>query len=94
MFSLTGAAKEHLCEVLASAPTEAAVRLSVQRKSLTPRMDMPREDDLTFQHQDRTVLVIEPQLAELLSERILDAQETEQGVKLVLRVQNPVNSTH
>jgi Fe-S cluster assembly iron-binding protein IscA len=92
MLTVTEAAGVHLAEVLADAPGEAAVRFTVQEQSLAPRLDMPRDNDVIFEHQGRTVLVIEPQLAGRLSDRVLDACETETGTKLVLRAQDSDDS--
>jgi Fe-S cluster assembly iron-binding protein IscA len=87
MLTLTESAGVHLTDALAEAPEQAAVRLTVEQQSLAPRLDTAREDDVTFEHGGRTVLVLEPKLAEMLADRTLDTHETEQGPRLVLRVQ-------
>ena len=86
MLTLTESAGAHLAGVLAEAPENAAVRLTVQQQSLAPTLDQPREQDVTFEHEGRTVLVLEPKLADLLSDRTLDTQDSEEGSRLVLRV--------
>jgi Fe-S cluster assembly iron-binding protein IscA len=93
MLTVTESASAHLADVLADAPGEAVVRFTVQERSLAPRLDTPREDDVAFVHQGRKVLVLEPALAELLDDRILDACDTDAGAKLVLRVGNSDAST-
>jgi hypothetical protein len=93
MLTVTESANAHLADVLVDAPTEAVVRFTVRERSLTPQLDTPREGDVAFAHQGRKVLVLEPRLAELLSDRILDVCDTDAGEKLVLRIEASDDST-
>ena len=84
MLNLTDSAAGHLATILEQAPDEAAVRFVPQGNALSMQLDNPRPEDVTFEHNDRTVLVLDPQISEVLSDRTLDVQETPQGPQLAL----------
>jgi hypothetical protein len=60
---------------------KATVRLVREREGVTLQSDAERLGDLTFEHGGRTVLVLDAQISELLSESTLDIEES----KLSLR---------
>ena len=84
MLTVTEPAAAQLDAILAKAPEGVAVRFVVNGNALEPRVDTPREGDQTFQHGERTVLLVEPAMAEALTDRVLDAKVTEQGTQLAL----------
>ena len=86
MFVMTESAGEFLHAVLkrTNAPDEAAIRFSVEDDELVSRLDKPRTGDAVFDHNGRSVLVMEAQVAELLAGSTLELQPTAEGEKLVL----------
>ena len=86
MLTITDAAANHLSEILneAAAPEGSAVRFLVSREGLSLEIDSPREDDQSIEHDGRTVLVMDPQVAELLSDKTLAFQETAEGPVLLI----------
>ncbi len=86
MLTMTESAGEHLVSMLdgAKAPDEAAVRLVMAEGGLGMRADKAKDDDVTFEHDGRTVLVVAPDVAAALEDRTLDAVDTEKGKGLTL----------
>ncbi|MBW3543330.1 MAG: hypothetical protein KY476_24005 [Planctomycetes bacterium] len=82
MLNVSSAAAGHLAQVLEQAPGDAVVRLEPQGNALAMTLGEPRPEDTTFQHDEKTVLAISPPVAQALSERTLDLQETPQGPQL------------
>ena len=87
MVTLTEAAGGFLNDVLASAsaPTNTAVRLTVQPNGLASILDEPRAGDATFEHNGRKVLVLDSQAAKTLDGKVLDVQPTDDGPRLGIR---------
>jgi Fe-S cluster assembly iron-binding protein IscA len=86
MFTITDAAGAHLTTMLenANASEETAIRFVLEGSTLTPKLDSARPGDTTFDHEDRTVLVLEAQVSDTLGNATLDVQPTDEGSKLVL----------
>jgi Fe-S cluster assembly iron-binding protein IscA len=85
MLNVTEPAAAHLANALSSAPEENAVRFVVQGNGqIASVLDSPREEDAKFEHDDRTVLVLDQQMSQLLGDKTLELKETEQGAQLVL----------
>jgi len=84
MLTLTQAAGEHLSKLLdeSDANDEAAVRLVAREQGLALAADQPRPEDTTFEHDGKTVLILDQQVAEALADRTLDVQDTENGKAL------------
>ena len=87
MLNMTDAAAGYLSEVLenANAAPDTAVRLVVETNGLSSALDQPRPGDTTFDHEGRKVLVLDPQASEVLAERTLDVQSTDDGPRLGIR---------
>jgi Fe-S cluster assembly iron-binding protein IscA len=87
MLTLTDAASSHLAQLLdaASAPEDVAVRVVAEGPGLAMRMDNERPGDETHDHDGRTVLLLDGQVAGTLAERTLDVQQTGEGPRLALR---------
>lgn len=92
MLTVTEPAAAQLDAMLAKSPEGVAVRFIVNGNALEPRVDTPREGDQEFRHGDKTVLLVEPTMAEALTDHVLDARITEQGAQLSLR-QGPPDSS-
>ena len=91
MLTLTESASAHLNDLLAKsdAPDDAAARFVPGEQGLRLVLDQPRDGDQTFDHEDKTVLVMEPQVAQFLEQATLDTEKTEQGEQLTLRGPEP-----
>jgi hypothetical protein len=86
MFTMTETAGEYLTTVLddANAAEETAIRLVIDGNTLTPQLDNARPGDATFDHEGRTVLVLDARVTQILDESMLDVRATEEGPQLVL----------
>jgi len=84
MLTLTPQASEHLANLLneSDAPDEAAVRLVVREQGLALATDEPKPEDTTFDHDGKTVLVLDQQVAEALADRTIDVEDSAQGKAL------------
>jgi len=82
MLTVTDAAKTHLAQILDEhkLPADVAVRFVVEGQGITLKQDNKRPGDATFQHEGRTVLLLDSKVSELLTEDTLDVD----GAKLTL----------
>ena len=88
MLTVTETAGAHLAQLLVEAaqPEEIAVRVEWSTTgALTLRFDQVQPDDLTVEHEDRTVLVFDTEIAETLGDKTIDAKDAEEGTKLVIQ---------
>lgn len=83
MLTVTDAASERLATILdeEGVPEDKAIRLVRNEEGLGMQPDSERPGDVSFAHDGRTVLVLDEQLSELLTEETLDVQ----GGQLTLR---------
>jgi len=86
MLTLTSAASTHLSKVLddIKANEEEAVRVILDDDGFTLELDSQQSEDITFAYEGKTVLLLDDQLSELLSENTLDIEQTEEGPALTL----------
>lgn len=86
MFQVTDAACEHLSTMLekSDAPENVAVRLAIQEGGVVINADEPRDDDKSFEHGERTVLVLSENVAQQLDGATLDVETSEDGARLTL----------
>ena len=87
MLTVSDAACEHLVAVLdqmEEAPDGAAIRILTGPQGLNMAVDTPNDGDKTVEHDGRTVLVLDEAVCNLLDERTLDIQDTEQGKALAI----------
>jgi Fe-S cluster assembly iron-binding protein IscA len=84
MLNITEAAGGYLSKVLddANATPETAVRLVVQSSGLTAALDTERPGDAAIDHDGRKVLLLDAQASQVLADRTLDMQPTEEGPRL------------
>lgn len=87
MLTMTHPAAEHLKQLLqeVDAPQDAAARFVASSDGLSLQLDHPRDGDESYNHDGRTVLLIDEQIADLLSDRTLDLEETDEGPALTLQ---------
>lgn len=81
MLTITEGARAHLNEIIIAeeCPDDIAVRLVLEDDGIMMALDRQQTDDTTFQHEGRTVLLLDQQLGELLGEEMLDVEDTAEG---------------
>ena len=86
MFTITDAAGEYLTALLdnTDAPEDAAIRFVFEGDTLTPKLDSARPGDATFDHEDRTILVLDAEVLDALGAGTLDVRPTNDGPELVV----------
>jgi Fe-S cluster assembly iron-binding protein IscA len=86
MLTVTDAAAEHLSGLLdqAEAPEDVAVRFVLSEEGLGLELDNERPGDATFNHETRTVLVVDEMVNALLDNRTLDVESGDEGIALTL----------
>jgi hypothetical protein len=87
MLFVTETASIRLAQKLTGKGTgdNVAMRFVRKQRGWKLRPDTPGSDDVAFAHEGRTVLVLGPQAAQLLADRILDTRDTPAGPRLQLR---------
>jgi len=83
MLTATDAASARLAQMLddPGSPEDVAVRFVFEGQGIALKQDNQRPGDTMFQHEGRTVLLLEAQVPELLAEDTLDVE----GAKLTLQ---------
>lgn len=76
MLTVTDAAGECLAEILASSPEGVVIRFSSESGSVVPRIDRPQPEDATFEHDNRTVLVLDQEASSVFGDKMLDVRDT------------------
>ena len=76
MLTVTESASSHLAQLLSEsdAPDGAAVRIAHDKDGWSLLLDNADPDDQKYEHNGRTVLVIDPESADLLGDVTLDVQ--------------------
>jgi hypothetical protein len=89
MLQVTDSATAFVADQLqqANAPEETVIRITPEGNGLALNPGNVSDDDVTYEHQGRTVLAIPRPLAEQLDTLTLQTQETEQGTRLEIRQQ-------
>ena len=88
MLTVSDAACEHLASVLDqmdATPQDAAIRIVQGPNGLGMSVDTPNDGDKTIEHDGKTILLLDEQVSNLLDERTLDVQQTDQGTALALK---------
>ncbi|MFW6039082.1 MAG: hypothetical protein ACOC9P_01235 [bacterium] len=87
MLTITEPAANHLGKLLdeAEAPEGTAARCVASEEGLSLQIDSPGENDHTFEHDGKTLLVLDPQVAELLSDKTLAFEQTDDGPALAIQ---------
>lgn len=83
MLTVTEASSARLAQVpdQKGLPDEVAIRFASEGQDIALQRDGERAGDTTFQHEGRTVLLLDVQVSELLAEDALDRE----GAKLKLQ---------
>jgi Fe-S cluster assembly iron-binding protein IscA len=83
MLTVTDAAGAHLAQLLDDhgLAEDVAVRFVVEEQGIAMRQDNQRPGDATFEHEGRTVLVMDSQVSELLTEDTLDIEDAKLTLK-------------
>ncbi len=78
IFSLSNTAGEHLASLLAeaNAPDDSAIRFVVEGDGYNLVIGTVRPGDTTFDHDEKVVLVIDEQVADLLADMMLVVKVT------------------
>lgn len=86
MLNASDAACAFLGQLLveSDAPDDAAVRFVIDGNSLSLQLDDEKPGDATFNHEGRTVLVVDEDISKILDGKTLDLEESEEGPKLTL----------
>lgn len=89
MLQVTEPALAHLADMLqqSDAPDDAAIRFVVSQEGV--QLALAQTDDAaeTFDHDGKTVLVLDEQTSQLLADRVLQTEETPEGTSLKLEAQ-------
>ena len=86
MLTVTGSASAQFAQMLADtkAPGDAVIRIVVREDGLALGLDTTHPEDAAFDHEDRTVLVLDAEVSQLLEEKTLDVEDTEEGPQLAI----------
>ena len=90
MMTLTETAGDHLTEILnnSDVPEGVAVRFVCRESEISLSLDNQKPGDETFEHQGKTVLLLDQHAAEYLDGTTVDAEQTGTGGKLFLSRKN------
>lgn len=86
MLTVTESAGAHLSTLLteADAPEDVAVRFILDGQNLAMALDNERPEDETFDHEGKTILLLDNQISELLADKTLDIEVADDGPQLAL----------
>ncbi len=84
MLNFTDSATAHLFEMKKDAPAGQTLRLYKDGDRLGLKWDIEKNEDRVVSHEATTVLVYEPKLGELLSDKSIDVKHTDKGAVLAL----------
>ena len=86
MLSVTESASAHLAQMLTDveAPDDVAIRFVLEGRGLTMGLDKERPEDATIDHMGKTVLLLDNNISELLADKTLDVEESDEGPQLAL----------
>jgi Fe-S cluster assembly iron-binding protein IscA len=86
MLTVTDNARAHLTQLIeeSNAPEDMAIRFVLDDKQIAPKLDSVHTDDATFDHNGRTVLILDENISQALTSHTLDVQDTDAGPRLML----------
>jgi Fe-S cluster assembly iron-binding protein IscA len=87
MVTVTDAAGAHMAQLLTQvgAQDDLVIRLVLDEHDIVPTMDQARAGDTAFSYEGRTILVLDALVMQTMVDQTLDVQDTEDGLKIVLR---------
>ena len=83
MLTLTDSAAQLLCSLLEGpeTPVDMATRIAHEERGFLLVFDRARAEDATLKHKGRTVIVLDQQVCELLSNDTLDVKSTKSELR-------------
>jgi len=86
MLKVTQAAGDHLAQILGdpSTPQDVAVRLFLDDRRIGMRLDQERPGDAKITHAGRIILLLDEEIAEVLTGNTLDVEPSEEGPTFTL----------
>jgi Fe-S cluster assembly iron-binding protein IscA len=86
MLTVTDSAAQEIAAMLEQydSPDGAAVRLIRDEQGIGMTIDEPAPSDVTIDHADKPLVVMDAEVSELLAERTLHVQKSEQGLQFQL----------
>ena len=84
VLNFTDSAAAHLFDMKKDAPAGQTLRLYKDGNKLGLKWDIEKPEDRVVSHATTTVLVYEPKLGELLSDKSIDVKPTDKGPVLAL----------
>ncbi len=86
MLNASDAACAFISELLTAseAPDESAVRFVLEENQLSMKLDEKKPGDETFDHDGKTVLLVDAEMSQVLDGKTLDVEDTEEGPQLMM----------
>ena len=87
MLNVSESACANLSKLLSDsgAPDGACVRFILEGEELSLTLDGEKPGDATFVHEGKTVLVIDEDVSQSLSNKTLDVEDSEEGLQLTIK---------
>jgi len=87
MLTVTTQAKAYLSQLLdrSKRSEEHAIRLAQTGEGMQMSIDEQQSADVTYEHEGKTVLVVEQEVAEALDQRELVLEDSEKGKVLAIK---------
>ena len=87
MLTVTTQAKAYLSQLLDKSKhsDDHAIRLAQTGEGMQMSIDQQQPADVTYEHEGKTVLVVEQQVATALDQRELVVEESDQGKVLAIK---------
>jgi len=86
MLTMTPEAGTYLSGILneRNCPENVAIRFLYEDQGIAMRLDNPKPGDASVEHEGRTVLLLDEQVAGLLEGQTLDVEKGQEGERLFL----------
>ena len=86
MLTMTTEAGTYLSGILEerNCPEDVAIRFLCEDQGIAMRLDNAKPGDASIEHDGRTVLLLDEQVATMLDEQTLDLEKGEEGERLFL----------
>lgn len=85
MLTISPPAYDRLSKMLADRPHDVAVRIFVRDGRARIRPSRQRQGDQVLTHAGRTVLLLDPDAAQYVDQRMIDIRDTANGQRLRLQ---------
>jgi len=86
MLTMTPEAGTYLSGILneRNCPEDVAIRFLCEGQGIAMRLDNAKPEDTSVEHEGRTVLLLDEQVANLLEGQTLDVEKSQEGERLFL----------